>query len=104
VVDVVREGGTGWFDRVILLTLRVPSHLEIAFGPSCAHEAERDVSALVGLTLISIFAMAMLAIHCRRLQALVFASTVLLAQIASEVLKMWIDRPRLTLAAHLDLV
>ena len=105
--DEVREGGTGWFDRTVLLTVRVPGHLEIAIGPRWAQEAARDVTALGGftvLTLISILATAMLVIHYRRLQALVFASTVVLAQIASEVLKMWIDRPRPTLVAHLDLV
>jgi undecaprenyl-diphosphatase len=105
--DEVREGGTLGVDRIILLALRVPGHLDVAAGPRWLQEAARDVTALGGFTvlmLISILATAMLLIHGRRLQAAVFAGTVVLAQIVSEGLKLWIDRPRPTLVGHLDLV
>jgi undecaprenyl-diphosphatase len=105
--DEVAEGGTGRIDRLVLLAFRVPGHPDIAIGPRWVQEAARDVTALGGftvLTLVSLLATAMLLIHGRRRQALVFAATVAIAQAASEVLKAWIDRPRPTLVEHLDLV
>jgi len=105
--DEVREGGTLGIDRTVLLAFRVPGHLDVASGPRWAQEAARDVTALGGFTvlmLVSIFATAMLLMHRRRLQALVFASTVLLAQGLSELLKALVERPRPTLVSHLDLV
>ncbi len=105
--DDVREGGAFGIDRTLLLVFRVPGHLDVAAGPRWVREAARDVTALGGftvLTLVSMFATAMLLIHRRRRQALVFAGTVLLAQGLSEVLKAWIDRPRPLLVPHLDLV
>jgi undecaprenyl-diphosphatase len=105
--DEVVEGGTGRVDRLILLAFRVPGHPEIAVGPRWVQEAARDVTALGGftvLTLVSVLATAMLVIHRRRRQALVFVATVAIAQAASEVLKAWIARPRPTLVEHLDLV
>ena len=105
--DEVREGGAFGMDRTLLLAFRVSGHLDVATGPRWAQEAARDVTALGGFTvllLVSTFATAMLLIHRRRLQALVFASTVLLAQGLSELLKAWVGRPRPMLVSHLDLV
>ncbi len=105
--DEVREGGAFGIDRTLLLAFRLSGHLDVASGPRWAREAARDVTALGGFTvllLVSIFATAMLLIHRRRLQALVFASTVLLAQGLSELLKAWVGRPRPMLVSHLDLV
>ena len=105
--DEVAEGGTGRIDSLILLAFRAPGHPDIAIGPRWVQEAARDITALGGftvLTLVSLLATAMLVIHGRRRQALVFVATVVLAQAASEVLKTWIDRPRPTLMGHLDLV
>lgn len=106
-VDEVAEGGTGRIDRLILLAFRVPGHPDIAIGPRWVQEAARDVTALGGFTvlaLVTLMATAMLLIHARRRQALVFATTVALAQALSAVLKTWIDRPRPTLVEHLDVV
>jgi undecaprenyl-diphosphatase len=106
-VDEVSEGGTGWIDRFVLLAFRVPGHPDIAIGPRWIQEAARDVTALGGFTvlaLVSLVATVILLIHGRRLQALVFLATVTLSQLASEVLKIWIDRPRPAIVAHLDLV
>jgi undecaprenyl-diphosphatase len=105
--DEVGEGGTSRIDRLVLLAFRVPGHPDVAIGPQWVQESARDVTALGGFTvlmLVSLAATAMLLIHGRRLQALVFVSTVALAQVASEALKRWIDRPRPALVTHLDLV
>jgi undecaprenyl-diphosphatase len=105
--DEVREGGFGSFDRALLLAFRTPGHPEIAVGPRWLQEAARDITALGGFTvlaLITVLATLMLVIHGRRLQALVFAATVGVAQLASGLLKLWIDRPRPAIVAHLDLV
>ena len=105
--DEVAEGGTGRLDRLVLLAFRVPGHPDIALGPHWVQEAARDVTALGGftvLTLVTVLATAMLVIHGRRRQALVFVATVAIAQAVSAVLKTWIDRPRPTLVEHLDLV
>ena len=103
----VREGDTGWFDKVVLLAFRQPGHLDRAIGPRWVQESARDITALGGVTvlsLVSILAITLLLIHGRRLQALVFASTVVIAQIAAEVLKLLFGRPRPGLVSHLDLV
>lgn len=103
----VREGETGWIDRVLLLAFRKPGHLDVAIGPRWVQEAARDVTALGGvtvLTLLSVLATVMLLIHGRRLQALVFAATVVIAQVISAGLKLLIERPRPDLVPHLDLV
>ena len=103
----VREGDTGWFDKVVLLAFRQPGHLDQAIGPRWVQESARDITALGGvtvLTLVSILAITLLLIHRRRLQAVVFASTVIIAQISSEMLKLLFGRPRPGLVSHLDLV
>ena len=105
--DEVREGGALGIDRILLLAFRVPGHLDVAAGPEWLRETARDITALGGftvLTLISVLATIMLLIHRRRAQALVFAGTVLAAQLVSDGLKVWIGRPRPTLVSHLDLV
>ena len=81
--DEVGEGGAGRFDRIVLLAFRVPGRPDIAIGPRWIQEAARDVTALGGFTvlmLVLLVATAFLLIHGRRLQALVFVSTVALAQ------------------------
>lgn len=105
--DSVREGGSLGLDRTLLLAFRVPGHLDVAAGPEWLRETVRDITALGGftvLTLISVLATLLLLLHRRRAQALVFAVTVLAAQLISDGLKLWIGRPRPTLVSHLDLV
>ncbi|HEV7158181.1 MAG TPA: phosphatase PAP2 family protein [Caulobacteraceae bacterium] len=102
-----REGDIGAVDRTLLLIFRVPGDLADPIGPPWVREAARDLSGLGGftvLTLVTVFATAMLLMHRRRVQALVFAGAVVLAQGASEGLKHLIDRPRPILVPHLDLV
>jgi undecaprenyl-diphosphatase len=101
------EGEIGAVDRVLLLAFRTPGDLATAIGPRWVQESARDITALGGftvLTLGSILATVLLLMHGRRLQAMVFAGAVVLAQGACEGLKHLIDRPRPILVPHFDLV
>lgn len=103
----VREGETASVDRAILLWFRTPGDLALPIGPAWLHESARDITALGGftvLTLVTIGATLALLAAGRRRQALVFAATVILAQLASGVLKSLNGRPRPALVPHLDAV
>jgi undecaprenyl-diphosphatase len=103
----VVENETSAFDRALLLGLRMPQDLADPIGPRWLEESGRDITALGGftaLTLITVLGTALLIMHGRRLQALVFAAAVVLAQIAAEVVKHFIDRPRPDLVPHHDLI
>lgn len=102
----VKEGETGAFDRALLLALRTPGDAHYPIGPRWVQESARDMTALGGFTvlaIITIAAVAVLLIYGRRTRALVFGMTVLAAQIAAEVVKAIIARPRPDLVSHLDL-
>lgn len=103
----VREGDVFSVDRIILMAFRVPGHPDIAIGPRWVQESARDITALGGftvLTLVTLAAIVLLAMHGRRAQATVFAVTVIVAQLASGLLKTHFDRPRPTVVPALDLV
>ena len=105
--DAVEDQHTAGFDRVVLLAFRVPGHPNVLAGPRWLQECARDVTALGGftvLTLVTVMAVSLLAMQRRRLQALILASTVVLAQILAAVIKLMADRPRPDIAAHFDLV
>ncbi len=102
----VKEGETQGVDRALLLAMRMPGGPHDPRGPRWLQEAARDISALGGftvLTLVTVASVLLLLIYRRRLQALVFGSTIVLAQIAAEVLKAFVDRPRPDLVSHFDL-
>lgn len=106
-VDDVREQENARLDRLVLLAFRVPGDLATPIGPRWVQEAARDFTALGGftvLTLISVLAVVLLLMHRRKLQAAIFAGTVVLTQIAAEVIKHFIHRPRPDLVPHHDLV
>ena len=103
----VREGETDHIDRTLLLLFRVPGDLSTPIGPRWVQEAARDVTALGGftvLTLITVVAIIILLMHGRRVQAAIFGGTVVIAQVAAEMLKHWIGRPRPELILQHDLV
>ncbi len=103
----VREGDVWAMDRVLLIDLRVPGNLAKAIGPRWVNEAARDISALGGLTVLTLvtgFSCFMLATRGRGRQATILAATVALAQVAAEVIKHFVGRPRPSLVPHLDLV
>ena len=105
--DAVEDQHTGGFDRAILLAFRRPGHPELLAGPRWLQECARDVTALGGftvLTLISLMTVAVLAMQRRRLQAFIFAATVVLAQALAAIIKLIADRPRPDLVSHFDLV
>ena len=103
----VQEQETTRLDQTILLAFRSPIDLSTPLGPRWLQETGRDVTALGGFTtlsLITLMAIALLLLHRRRLQALIFGGTVAFAQIAAEAVKFIVHRPRPDLVPHLDLV
>lgn len=99
----VLEGETTGLDRRLLLMLRTPGDAADPIGPRAFEESMRDVTALGGftvLTIITVVAVLLLALHRKRRHALVFGLTVLLAQISSNVLKTIYGRPRPDLVPH----
>ncbi|HEY1447297.1 MAG TPA: phosphatase PAP2 family protein, partial [Caulobacteraceae bacterium] len=102
----VQEGETGVFDRALLLGLRTPGAPQTPIGPRWVQESARDLTALGGftvLTIVTVAAIAALLIYRRYAQAVVFGVTVVLAQLAAELIKAFIGRPRPDLVGHLDL-
>ena len=105
--DAVEDQHTGGFDRAILLAFRVPGHPETPAGPRWLQECARDVTALGGFTvlaLISLVAVATLAMKRRRLQARIFAATVVLGQVLAEAIKLIAGRPRPDIVTRFDIV
>ncbi len=103
----IREGATAGVDRAILLWFRTPGNLALPIGPTWLHESARDITALGGFTVLTLVTfgatLALLAARRRR-QALVFAATVIVAQLASGALKSFSGRPRPALVPYLDAV
>ena len=102
-----REGDINRFDRDLLLMFRMPADASLAIGPRWLGESARDVTALGGFTvlaLISVFAVILLVLMRRRLQAAVFGLTVAGAQAVSALLKLAVARPRPVLVSHFDIV
>lgn len=97
------EGETNAFDSKILLALRRPGDLADPIGSRSVEESMRDITALGGvtfLTLLTVVATLALFSHGKWKRALVFAGTVIAADISSEILKRFYDRPRPTLVPH----
>jgi undecaprenyl-diphosphatase len=97
------EGETNAFDSKILLALRRPGDLVDPIGSRSVEESMRDITALGGvtfLTLLTVVATLALLFHGKWKRALVFAGTVIAAELSSEVLKQVYDRPRPTLVPH----
>lgn len=107
IADEVGEGETAAIDRALLLALRSPSDVSDPIGPRWFEESMRDITALGGFTLLTILtvvAVLLLIFKSRRREALIFAATVILAQISSQVLKAIYDRPRPALVPHGSIV
>jgi len=103
----VREGDTYRFDRSILLALRRQGDLAVPIGPRWLQETARDVTALGGVTILAlvvVVSIALLVLHRRRIQALIFGAAVLLGQTLAELTKHLVGRNRPDLVPHLDLV
>ena len=105
--DAVEDQHTGGFDRAVLLFFRVPGYPAVPAGPRWVQECARDITALGGftvLTLISLLTIAILVMKHRRLQATIFAITVLAGQALAEVVKTIVARPRPDIVTRFDIV
>ena len=103
VAGEMTEGDTDVFDRKLLLMLRHSGDLSDPVGPRALEESMRDITALGGftfLTLATIVAVLLFSFHGKRRQAWILAATVFAAQVSSEVLKTFYDRPRPSLVPH----
>ncbi|HEY9235433.1 MULTISPECIES: phosphatase PAP2 family protein [Phenylobacterium] len=103
IADEVSEGETQALDRRLLLAMRAPGDPSDPIGPRGFEEAVRDITALGGftvLTIVTVAATLLLIFKRRRLEALVFAGTVLLAQFSNSFLKAFYERPRPELVTH----
>lgn len=103
IASEVMEGDADIVDQQLLLMLRRPSDLSDPIGPGWVEEAMRDITALGGftfLTIATIVAVLLFSFHGKRRQAWILAGTVLAAQLSSEVLKAFYDRPRPSLVPH----
>lgn len=103
----VREGDTNAFDRALILALRQTIDPNQLRGPRWFHEMARDITALGGFTvlgLITLAALAVLLVYNRRRQAAVFAAAAVAAQVAAEVIKHYVGRPRPAFVAQYDLI
>ena len=101
--DEVGEDETSALDRTVLLWFRNPSNPADPIGSHTVEEAMRDLTALGGftfLTLATLVAVACLLFFGKHRQAVVFAATVLLAELSSDVLKLFFDRARPDLVPH----
>lgn len=103
IASEVGEGETTALDRHILLALRNPADLSDPIGSRSFQEAMRDVTALGGvtvMTMVSVVAVLAFLMHRRRWHAVILAVTVFLAFISSESLKNIYGRPRPELVPH----
>ncbi|MBW3558878.1 MAG: phosphatase PAP2 family protein [Proteobacteria bacterium] len=101
--DEVGEGETTAVDRRMLLALRTPGALGDPLGPRWFEEAARDVTALGGFTVLTIWTVVVVAallFHRLGRQAGVLAGTMTAALISSEALKTLFDRARPDLVPH----
>ena len=103
IASEVVEGDTDIVDRRLLMMLRRPENLSDPIGPRWVEESMRDVTALGGftfLTIATVVAVLLFSFHGKRRQAWILAGAVLAAQLSSEVLKTFYDRPRPNLVPH----
>jgi undecaprenyl-diphosphatase len=103
IASEMTEGETQAIDKRILLALRNPANPSEPIGSHSFQEAMRDVTALGGvtvMTLVTIAGVLAFLMHGRRWHAAILAGTVLLADISSEGLKNLYGRPRPALVPH----
>ena len=101
--EEVMEGETGYFDRIILLSMRNVNDLSDPIGPRWLEEIGRDFTALGGnavLTLLTLAVVGYLILDGKRRVAAVLIVATLGALSASTLLKLSIDRQRPNLVPH----
>jgi undecaprenyl-diphosphatase len=103
IASEVGEGETTKLDTRLLMTLRNPADPSDPIGSRALQEAMRDVTALGGVTVISLVttvALLLFLFHRKFRHAAIFAATVAVAFISSEGLKDVYGRPRPELVPH----
>ena len=104
IADEVWEGETHAFDHAVLDYLRAPGDASVPVGPRWLLAVARDVSALGGvsvLTLLTLLVLGFLALHRQwRLAAVLLAAT-LGATVLNFEMKRFFDRARPEAAYHL---
>lgn len=99
----IAEGESLGFDRQLLLALRTPGDLTDPIGGRGFEEAMRDVTALGGFTLLTLFTVVIVLTflaHGKRLHAAIMTLTVLGAQFTGSQLKHLYGRPRPDIVPH----
>lgn len=102
----MREGELTAFDFWVLNALRQPGQPHLAVGPHWLAESMRDVTALGGVTLLALVTMLSVVTllgHGRKIQALVLATCVPLAQLSSGLFKDIYERARPSFTIYGDL-
>lgn len=105
--DEVLEGGTGKFDRTILLAMRDSTDRSDPIGPGWVEEMGRDFTALGGVAVLSLVTLGIvgyLLLDGKRRVALVVLVATAGAFAASSLLKQVFDRPRPDLVPHMAIV
>lgn len=91
------------FDKAVLLSMRVPGHLEQPIGPAWMPEMARDFTALGGFTLLTALTLASTGIallHRKPRIAAVMVLAITSGMLVSDMLKKTFDRPRPDLVPH----
>ncbi len=103
IASEVNEGETKALDTHLLLMLRNAAEPSDPIGSRALQESMRDVTALGGVTVITLVttvALMLFLMHRKLWHAAIFAATVTLAFVSSELLKDAYDRPRPDLVPH----
>ncbi len=97
------EGDLSAFDETVLLALRNPADLSDPIGPRALEIAMRDLTALGGVTVLTILTVSVILLLLLRREkgaAAVVAVAVIGGQVISHLAKLGFDRPRPDLVPH----
>jgi undecaprenyl-diphosphatase len=101
--DEVADGETEKFDRAVMLALREPGNPEEPLGPEWLEMVARDITALGGVAVLSLFTLAAIGFMCLRRRwgaaGFIFVSVVG-GTLISTALKHFFDRARPDLVPH----
>lgn len=100
----IREDGTSSFDRWLLVALRSPADLAVPAGPGWLRPVAIDISALGGVTALTLFtvtAVGYLLATRRWTTAALLAAAVISGSLLGQLLKSTFARARPTLVPHL---
>ena len=101
--EEMAEGELQGFDRWALMLLRNPADASDPLGPGAVETAMRDITALGGVTVLTLLTVAVvvaLYLRRKRASALFLLVAVLGGQVLSHVTKLAFDRPRPDLVPH----